>query len=152
VPRWHWQIEHGTLSVPAGTGRVSMVDARDIAAVAAATLLEPGHEGHIYEITGPEALAFSEIAHHLSETIGRPVRYIDVLPETALAELLAAGLPSWWAEYRVGVYRLYREAGPDGWAAKVTDVVAEVGGQPPHSFAEFTKGLSLRLANLSFPS
>ncbi|HTD79153.1 MAG TPA: SDR family oxidoreductase, partial [Chloroflexota bacterium] len=88
-------IQRGTVSVPAGTGRISMVDARDVAAVAAGALLEAGHEGRIYEITGPEALAFSDVAQHLSETIGRPVRYVDIDPESALNDLVSAGLPTW---------------------------------------------------------
>jgi uncharacterized protein YbjT (DUF2867 family) len=132
-------IHSGTLSVPAGAGRVSMVDARDIAVVAGAALLEPGHAGRVYEITGPEALSFGDVAQQLTEASGRPVKYVDVSPDTALAALVAAGVPTWWAEYRVGVYRLYQEAGPDGWSARVTTTVAEVGKQQPRRFSDFAR-------------
>jgi uncharacterized protein YbjT (DUF2867 family) len=132
-------IRDGTISVPAGGGRVSMVDARDIAAVAASALLEPGHAGRVYEITGPEALSFSDVAQQLAEATGRPVAYRDVPPEAALAALVATGLPAWWAEYRIGVYRLYRDSGSDGWAATVSSVVADVGKQQPRRFADFAR-------------
>jgi uncharacterized protein YbjT (DUF2867 family) len=131
--------QQGTLSVPAGAGRVSMVDARDIAAVAAAVLLEPGHAGRVYEITGPEALSFGDVARLLTQATGRSVTYVDVPPDAAVAALVATGLPTWWAEYRVGVYRLYQGAGPDGWSAAVTNVVSEVGKQQPRRFADFAR-------------
>ena len=114
-----------------------MVDARDIAAVAASAL--PGHTGRVYEITGPEALSFSDVAQQLTEATGRPVAYRDVPREAALAALVATGLPAWWAEYRVGVYRLYRDSGSDGWAANVSSVVADVGKQQPRRFADFAR-------------
>ena len=76
-------IQQGTLVVPAGAGRVSMVDARDIAAVAVAVLVEPGHAGQVYEITGPEALSFVDVAQQLTATTGRPVKYVDISPESA---------------------------------------------------------------------
>ncbi|MCA1644449.1 MAG: hypothetical protein LC797_02915 [Chloroflexi bacterium] len=95
--------------------------------------------GKVYEITGPEALSFSDVAEQLTAATGCPISFVDVPPEAALTDLVASGLPTWWAEYRVGVYGLYREAGPHGWAARVTNVVAEVGRPRPRTFAEFAR-------------
>ena len=50
----------------AGDAKVSIVDVRDIAAIAALALTEKGHEGKTYEITGPESLTHREMANHLS--------------------------------------------------------------------------------------
>jgi uncharacterized protein YbjT (DUF2867 family) len=57
------------------TYKHSHVDARDNAAVAVAALTEPGHEGKVYHITGPEALTYREVAELLSQAIGQTVRY-----------------------------------------------------------------------------
>jgi uncharacterized protein YbjT (DUF2867 family) len=57
------------------TYKHSHVDARDNAAVAVAALTEPGHEGKVYHITGPEALTYREVAEILSQAIGKKVRY-----------------------------------------------------------------------------
>src|SRR5579872_2902317 len=68
---------------PLGDARVSLVDVRDIAAVAAAALTQTGHEGKTYDITGPEALTHAEMAAHLSRELGRRILFTDV-PETTM--------------------------------------------------------------------
>jgi uncharacterized protein YbjT (DUF2867 family) len=57
------------------TYKHSHVAARDNAAVAAAALTEPGHEGKVYHITGSEALTYRDVAEMLSQAIGKKVRY-----------------------------------------------------------------------------
>ena len=59
-------------------GKVAMVDARDIAAVAVAALTEPGHEGQTYVITGGEAVNYAQVAEKLSAVSGKKVNYVDV--------------------------------------------------------------------------
>src|SRR5665647_1286210 len=59
-------------------GRVSYVDARDIGAMAAKVLTEPGHEGQAYHLTGPEALSDDDIAARLSEVLGRTISHVQV--------------------------------------------------------------------------
>lgn len=61
--------------VPAGNGKTSFIDARDIAAVAAKTLIETGHEGKSYPLTGSEALRYDEVATIFSEVLGRKITY-----------------------------------------------------------------------------
>ena len=74
-------IAQGALQAPIGDASVSVVDARDIAAVAAAALAEDGHIGKTYTITGPAAVTHAEIATELGNAIGRPVRF-GVFPPT----------------------------------------------------------------------
>src|ERR687894_1604122 len=62
----------------AGDAKVSMVDVRDNAEVAVAALTEFGHEGKIYDLTGPKALTHTKMAEDLSETLGRQVSFIDI--------------------------------------------------------------------------
>lgn len=56
---------------PAGGGRTAFVDARDVAAVAARALIEPGHEGTAYTPTGPETLTYTQCAEILLRTFVR---------------------------------------------------------------------------------
>ena len=78
---------------PGGTGRVPPVDPRDVAMVACAVLIQPGHEGKVYELTGPEALTISKMVEILSKTLGRPIRYTNVPVFAAAIGMLRFGLP-----------------------------------------------------------
>jgi uncharacterized protein YbjT (DUF2867 family) len=118
---------------PMGEGRVSMVDARDIAAVAATVLLEDGHAGRAYEITGPEALSFEDVANKLSAIRKRQVTYVDIPPERAREGMLRAGTPDWLADAILELYAGYRI----GTGELVTDVVERLTDQRPRSFDEF---------------
>jgi uncharacterized protein YbjT (DUF2867 family) len=85
--------EQGRIFAPIGEARVSAVDVRDIAAVAAAALTEPGHEGRTYTITGPEAVTHTQIALAIGAAVGKDVAFVDVPPEAFAAAL--KGLPEW---------------------------------------------------------
>jgi uncharacterized protein YbjT (DUF2867 family) len=73
---------------------VSAVDVRDIAAVAAAALTEPGHLSQTYSITGPAAITHTEIAAAIGAAVGRDVAFLDVPPD-AFAAALRGVLPEW---------------------------------------------------------
>jgi uncharacterized protein YbjT (DUF2867 family) len=66
-----------------------MVDVHDNATVAAPT--ESGHEGKIYERSGPQALTHVEVAEGLSKALGRQVAFIDILPEAMRDAFLGSG-------------------------------------------------------------
>ena len=68
-------VEHGDLFIPAGREATSFIDVRDIGAVAARTLTEPGHEGQAYELTGSQALTYDDVAAIMTEELGRPITY-----------------------------------------------------------------------------
>src|SRR5262249_44829037 len=61
----------GQMMAPAGNAPVTTVDFRDIATVAAAALPQSGHQGKIYDSTGPESLTHAEIASQLSTALGK---------------------------------------------------------------------------------
>ena len=116
-----------------GDGRVSHIDIRDVAAVAVKALTEDGHVGKAYTLTGPEALTNKEIAHILSQELGREIRFVN-LPAAQLKEaLLSAGVLEWNADALLDLQRLYRE----GKATTVTRDVEEILGRKPISFAQF---------------
>jgi len=118
-----------------GDGRVSQIDIRDVAAVAVKALTEDGHAGKAYTLTGPEALTNDEIARILSETTGRKIQYINLLPAQLREALLTAGVPEWNADALLDLQRLYRE----GKAAAVTQDVEQILGRKPVSFAQFAR-------------
>ena len=123
----------GNFYVDAGQARISMVDTRDVAAVAAAALCEPGHAGADYDVTGPEALSHADVAAKLSRALGREVSYVDVPDDAVRGALVGAGLSDWFAGALVGLYQDYRRSGTDGYAAQVTDTVTRLTGRPARS-------------------
>lgn len=83
----------GAFYAPAGDAKVSIVDVRDIASVAARALTECGHAGKTYDITGPEALTHAEMAQHLSKAVGKQITYVDVSPGAMREALCVLGCP-----------------------------------------------------------
>ncbi len=110
-----------------------MVDTRDVAGVAAAVLTEPGHAGAHYDITGPQALSYADVADRLTVAMGRRVTYVDAPDEAVLQALLGAGLSDWFANALVGLYQDYRRSGTDGYAAQVTGTVERLTGRRARS-------------------
>jgi uncharacterized protein YbjT (DUF2867 family) len=82
----------GAVFLPAGEGRDSFIDPRDIAACAVKALTTPGHDGRIYEITGAEHLTYAEWAARLSAAIGRTIAYQDIPPQVMREGMLSMGL------------------------------------------------------------
>jgi uncharacterized protein YbjT (DUF2867 family) len=125
----------GRVFAPAGRARVSVVDVRDIAAVAVAALTRTGHEGKTYDLTGPEALTHAQMAAQLSQALDRPVEFVD-LPEQAFREALRGlRMPDWQADGLIEDYAHYRR----GEASGISSAVKEATGQAPHSFSEFAR-------------
>jgi uncharacterized protein YbjT (DUF2867 family) len=116
-----------------GDGRVSQIDIRDVAAVAAKALTADSHVGKTYTLTGLEALTNAQVAQLLSGVVGREIRYVNLTPEQLRPALLSAGVPEWNADALLDLQRLYRE----GKAAAVTSDVEQILGRKPTSFAQF---------------
>lgn len=131
----HSIATQGTIYQPGGDARASLVDARDIASVAARTLTGEGHEGKTYTLTGPEALSYADAAAKISEAAGRPVRYVALTPKQFREGSLTQGLPEWL----VGALERLNELFASGDAAEVTEDVRRVGGKEPTTFEEFAR-------------
>ena len=85
--------QQGKILLPVGKAKGSFIDARDIAAVAAALLTSDDFDNREFDLTGAEALDHDEVAAILSRETGRTIRFQDITPEAMLAGLLGAGLP-----------------------------------------------------------
>jgi uncharacterized protein YbjT (DUF2867 family) len=123
----------GTFYADAGEARISMVDTRDVAAVAALALTEPGHAGARYDVTGPEALSYTDVAAKLTSAMGRRISYVGASDDAVRQALLGAGLTKWFASALVGLYQDYRRSGTGGYAAQVTGTVQRLTGRPARS-------------------
>ncbi|MBM9507275.1 NAD(P)H-binding protein [Actinacidiphila acididurans] len=106
------------------------VDPRDVAAVAVAALVEPGHEGRTHVLTGPEPVTAVQQTEELSRVLGVGLRFEELTADAARAALYARH-PRWLAD------ALLHSAGRqrDGAKARVTDTVARVTGRPARAFA-----------------
>lgn len=116
---------------PIGPGRAAPVDPADIAAVAAAVLLEDGHDP-AYTVTGPEALTLAEQVAILGRAIGRPleVRPIET-PEDAVRFRYPDGAPPELAAAIVEGLQLMRA----DTVGLRTDVVRRLTGREARTFA-----------------
>lgn len=123
----------GNFYANAGEAQISMADTRDVAAVAATLLTEPGHEGQAHEVTGPEALSYHDVAAKLSAAMGRTITYVDVPDDAVRSSLLGFGLGEWLVGGLVDLYQDYRRSGTDGYASRVTDTVPRLTGRPARS-------------------
>ncbi len=61
--------------VPAGKGKTSFVNVRDVAFVAFMSLSDAQHLNKSYELTGSEALTYFEVAEILSDVLKKPIIY-----------------------------------------------------------------------------
>src|SRR5262249_31874368 len=114
-------------------GRGAFVDVGDIAAVAAICLMEPGHSGKIYEITGPDALSYADVAASFERVLDRPCHFRECSFEQAKQGMVKTGMPEWMAD---GINEL--SAGmKDGQFDKVTTVVRDIAKRRPRSLEEF---------------
>lgn len=74
---------------------VSLIDLRDVAAVAAAALLSGDHDGKTYELNGPEAVTYAEVAARIARHAGVETRYVDIPIEAQRAAMRGQGMPEW---------------------------------------------------------
>ena len=130
--------EKGILSVPAGDGKVSFVDARDIAAVAVQVLTgnnDGKYNSKTYDITGPEAISYNDAVNILSEQVGRKISYVDVSKDDAIKAMKDIGLDDWLIHTILEGYNNLRK----GYFSPVTNMVKEITMKNPISFREFAK-------------
>ncbi|MCC9137290.1 SDR family oxidoreductase [Pontibacter silvestris] len=118
-----------------GEGKISYIDVRDVAAVAVEVLTNLGHDGKIYELTGPEAISNYEAAAILSEVTGKEISFVDISEEQAKQAMLEHQTPEWMADAMLELHSLCRK----GQASKTTNTVEELVGHKPHTFYQFVK-------------
>ena len=123
----------GAIALPAGEMPEPFVDVDDIADVAVAALSEEGHNGEIYEVTGPRLMSMADVASDLSIATGRKIDFIDVPHETFIEGLSSSGAPKdvvWMLDYLFSTVL-------DGRNAYLCDGVERALGRQPKDFIQY---------------
>ena len=128
-------VMSGEVVLPVGDVREPFVDVEDIADVAVAALTEDGHQGQIYEVTGPHLLTFAEAVNAIAEASGRDVTFTPVPLDDFAAFLAEAGEPPEVIE--IFAY-LFTEV-LDGRNAYTADGLERAIGRPPRDFAQYAR-------------
>jgi uncharacterized protein YbjT (DUF2867 family) len=132
---WAEQIRAGSSVVrwPCALATTAPIHERDIAAVAVRALLDDGHSGAEYLVTGAQALNHAEQVAMIGDVIGRPLRLEEAAPEEWLVRDWRGG-----PEF-VGRMLLSSWLGATGQPVFMTSTVQDVTGNPPRSFRQWVE-------------
>ena len=124
----------GAFYAAMGNARTSYLDVRDVAAAAQKALASPAdHAGKIYELNGPEAVSYPELAERISKIAQRSVLYVDI-PESAQRQsMLDLGMPEWQVNALLDLQQFYK----NGQGGEVTDVLPRLLGRPSLALDQF---------------
>ena len=121
----------GSVFFPGGIkGKVAPIDPRDVAAVAACALTQPGHSENAYEMTGSELFTIGEMVQVISKVLGKPIQYMDIPPLAAKLFMLKTGMDKTLVNALMEMLGSLRK----GEGAIVTDTAQQVTGRKPGTF------------------
>lgn len=130
--------KQNAIYVPAGEGKVSFIDARDIASVAVELLTnnnDTKYKNKSFELTGQEAISYGQAAEILSKQLGRKISYVDISEESARKGMKEAGMQDWFIDGLLEIYATVRA----GYAAQTTNAIEDITGRKPILFSQFVK-------------
>lgn len=116
-----------------GNARTSYLDVRDIAAVAAKALQGGAHDGKTYELNGPEALTYPEVAKKISRHAGIAAQYVDISVDAQRKAMLDQGMPEWQVAALLELQEYYT----GGKGGTVDGVLEGLLGRPPITMDQF---------------
>jgi len=128
----------GAIALPAADVAEPFIDVNDIADVVVAALTEDGHNGEIYEVTGPRMLTFTEVAREISLAAGREVVFVQVSKDAFAAGIAESGAPeelAWLLNYLFDTVL-------DGRNAYLCDGVQRALGREPTDFADYARRIA----------
>ena len=134
----HFIKNNNAFYLPLEDAKVSLVDVRDIAAVAVKSLTEDRSDKHnnkTYLITGPEALSYYQAAEILSSATDKKISYVNISEEEARGAMKEMGMSDWLINTISELHDYFRK----GNASQVSSAVEEVTGKKPISFSQFAK-------------
>ena len=134
--RGHSIKNNNAFYLPLENAKVSVVDVRDIAAVAVKALMENGdnkYKNKKYLITGPEALSYHQMAELLSNATGKKISYVAISEEEAKGGMKEMGMDNWLINTISELSNYFKK----GYASQVSSAVEEVTGKKPISFSQF---------------
>lgn len=116
-----------------GDAKTSLIDVRDVAAVAAESLVGNGHSGKTYELNGPEALTQDQVAKKIEEKSGRAVRHTNIPREAHWKAMVDLNMPEWQVKALIELQDYY----VGGKAEKVDGLVAKILARPERKIDAF---------------
>jgi uncharacterized protein YbjT (DUF2867 family) len=131
---------YSQIFVPAGEGKTSFIDVRDIAAVAVRALTESSHDNsshsnQAYSLTGNEALDYNEVAEIFTEVLSRPVVYRNPSVWQFAFRMYKRAISIGFIAVMIGIYTTVRL----GRAAQVTPETERLLQRPPISMRQFVE-------------
>jgi uncharacterized protein YbjT (DUF2867 family) len=125
----------GAFYAAMGNAHLSLIDMRDIAAVTAKILDQPKeHVGKTYELNGPEAMNYVDVAQKISRAVGKPVKFVDIPESKQQKAMLEQGMPEWLVTALIDLQRYYTVYAKGG---DVTDTLPRLLGRPPLTLSQF---------------
>lgn len=129
-------VHNGELRLPFDPDvRSAYIDVADIADAAVEVLTTDGHAGRTYNLSGPRALSFPEVAEILSQVSGRPVRYVEESESEWIAAMRAAGVPGAQLDWSLETFAALHR----GEYATVYNDVRGLLGREPREFTELAR-------------
>jgi uncharacterized protein YbjT (DUF2867 family) len=124
----------GAFFAAMGEARTSYLDLRDIAAVVARVVASPAeHLAKTYELNGPEAVTYAELAQRIARVCDRPVNFVDIPEAAQRSSMLGMGMPGWQVDALLDLQRYYT----NGQGGEVTGVLQQLLGRPPMRIDSF---------------
>ncbi len=129
----HGSVMSGIVALPVGQIKEPFVDVDDIADVAVAALTEEGHDGKLYELTGPELITFAKAVEMISKAANQEVTFQEITHEEFIVGLKSEQIP---AEYIELLDYLFTEV-LDGRNSCLANGVQQALGRAPRDFSSF---------------
>jgi uncharacterized protein YbjT (DUF2867 family) len=127
--------ERGEIVMPVGKAKISMIDCRDSGEIVGKVLLESGHEGQSYKLTGPESVSFDDVAKRMTAILGKEVKYIDPPLDVYRANLLKAIPDPWRVDSVCEIFATTAKGQPE--IEAVNDGVQKLLGRAPTNLDKF---------------
>lgn len=127
-------IKGGTIYMADGGKSQALIDARDIAAVAARILSQPApHAGKAYMLTGGEDFTGAHAAATISAALGKPLQHMSVPTDAAVATMNQWGMPPFIVDLMDSLNKIVSA----GYASGVSPDVENILGRKPRTFSAF---------------
>lgn len=131
APRLRADTANHVIRWPYSQAPTAPIHEADIGTVGARVLLEEGHDGKDYVLTGPDSLTQAEQVQIIGEILGRPLRLQEITPAEAQKELRSVIPPP-------GIPMLLNAwAAALGQPAYVTSSVADITGRPARTLRDW---------------
>ncbi len=127
--------ERNEIFLPAGKGKTSFIDVRDIATVAVKALTEDGHQNQAYDLTGSEALDYYQVAEIFTEVLGKPITYTNPSIIRFALSMYKRGLDIKFIAVMIGIYTTAKL----GLASKLTTDTQDILQRAPISMRQFVE-------------